>query len=66
MAKITITMEDLPEGLIIVGDPSMSSLFDKAKARQPLTVAESMALAAWSAIASQAAQLGSVHSGEVH
>lgn len=66
MAKLTITLEDIDGSLLIVSDPSMQSLFDKSKLRERLTVAESFALAAWAAIASQAAQLGEVQAGEVH
>ncbi len=66
MAKLTITLEDVDGSLLIVSDPSMQSLFDKSKRRERLTIAESFTLAAWAAIASQAAQLGEVQAGEKH
>jgi hypothetical protein len=66
MAKLTITIEDVDDSLLIIGEPSMQSLLDKSKRRERLTIAESFALAAWAAIASQAAQLGDVQAGEKH
>jgi hypothetical protein len=66
MAKITITIEDCDDGLLMVSEPSMKDLVAKAQARKPLSIGEAIALAAWSAIAEQAALIGSAQSGRQH
>jgi len=61
VTKITITIEQLEAGLIIVADPSLEQLLERARApQQNLNAAERIAVAAWIAIVHQAAEIGAL------
>ena len=69
MTKITITLEDASDGVLIIGDPSMQQLMEKAQQLyrgEPLSIAENMAVAAWTAILQRAREIGDVQAGERH
>ena len=63
MTRITITIELLEAGLVIA-DPSLEQRLERARlSRQSLNRAERIAVAAWIAIAHQAADLDPMQSG---
>ena len=64
MTRITITIELLEAGLIIVADPSLEQLLERARlTRQGLNPAEKIAVAAWIAIRHQSEEIGAMQSG---
>jgi len=70
MAKITITIEDADDGVLIVADAPLNELTRKAidlpRHGPRLSIAESIALAAWAAIAQRAREIGDAQAGELH
>lgn len=65
MAKLTIVIEDMPDGAVFIsGDPSVEELLERAKRPHNMTSAEGYAAIAWIALRQEAERAAKQAGGE--
>lgn len=65
MAKLTITIEDTPDGgVLITGDASLDDLCERAKRPDTMTSADGYAMIAWIALRQEAQRAAAEHGGQ--